>query len=99
MIPAHIPMSRRRSKLTGLGRQRSTFHGPRNTATAVRKSAGYAVAMLIREIKSRRTENNRQNIAVTAKAISAMVMWVTVLRCQYDEPDLDGIAEECRMRE
>ena len=40
MIPAHIPMSRRRSKLTGLARRRSTFHGPRGTAAAVRNSAG-----------------------------------------------------------
>src|SRR5215831_20355338 len=93
MIPAHIPMSRRRSKLTGLARLRSTFHGPRETATAVRNSAGYAVAMLMCPIRSRRAENNRQNTAVHAKVVIAIARWVTILCCQYDKPDLVGITE------
>src|SRR5437879_6262270 len=85
MIPAHIPTSRRRWKLTGLARPRSTFHGPRKIATAVRNSAGYAVAMLMCEIRSRRTENNRQNTVVQASVVSARIRCVAILRCQYDE--------------
>ena len=80
MMPAHMPRSRRRSKLTGFVRRRRTFQGPIDTATTVIKSAGYAVAMLNREIKSRRMENNSQNSAAHAKLASAintcrMILW------------------------
>jgi hypothetical protein len=44
--------------------------------------------MLACAIRSRRTENNRQNIAVHVSAASAMARCLTILRCQYDKPDL-----------
>src|SRR5258708_32938288 len=83
ITPAHIPRSRRRSKLTGLARPRKTFHGPTNNAPAVRNSAGYAVAMLRWEIRSRRSENNIQKIAVPANVAKRMTTWRVILCFQY----------------
>ncbi len=85
MTPAHMPRSRRRSKLTEFVRPRRRFQGPINTAAAVRKSAGYAVAMLSREITSRRMENNSQNSATHAMSASTITTCRAILWRQYEE--------------
>jgi hypothetical protein len=90
MIPAQIPTSRRRSKLTGLTRPPSTFHGPSKTATAARRSAGYAVAMLKREMTSRRSENSSQNSAVQLSAVNAIVRCRAIRDCEWERRRVGG---------
>lgn len=50
--PCQMPVSRRRSKLTGVNCRRNTFQGPSTSAKPVRKRAEYAVPMLMRDIVS-----------------------------------------------
>src|SRR5919109_987578 len=90
MMPAHIPISRRRLKLTGLARARSTFHGPRTIAPDVRNRAGYAVAMLRCEIGSLRAENSSQNNAVDDAVVTASVACRIIRRLKNDERRFRG---------
>src|SRR5207302_8352779 len=90
MIPAQIPTSLRKSELTGLGRPRSTLHGPSKTAPAVKSSAGYAVAILRCEMTSRRTENSAQNSAVLLSAVNAIVKCRTILRSEEHTSELQS---------
>src|SRR5438105_14693651 len=91
MRPAQMPISRRRSKLTGFGWRRKIFHGPSSKAMAVRNSAGYAVAMLNREIKSRRTAKSDQKNAVDARTPKAMVTLRMILLREENHFAFEGI--------